>query len=102
MESIPVYLAFILVLSIFLGFELISKVPATLHTPLMSGANAISGITLVGALMAAGAAGGEGHSTIATALGVAAVVFATINVVGGYMVTDRMLGMFRKRGSEDR
>ncbi len=100
MESIPVYLAFILVLSIFLGFELISKVPATLHTPLMSGANAISGITLVGALMAAGAASDAGQTTVATVLGVAAVVFATINVVGGYMVTDRMLGMFRKRGGE--
>ena len=102
MESIPVYLAFILVLSIFLGFELISKVPATLHTPLMSGANAISGITLVGALMAAGAAVSVEHGTVATALGVAAVVFATINVVGGYLVTDRMLGMFRKRGADDR
>ena len=102
MESIPVYLAFILVLSIFLGFELISKVPATLHTPLMSGANAISGITLVGALMAAGAAVSVEHGTLATALGVAAVVFATINVVGGYLVTDRMLGMFRKRGADDR
>ncbi len=102
MESIPVYLAFILVLSIFLGFELISKVPATLHTPLMSGANAISGITLVGALMAAGAAVSVEHGTVATALGVAAVVFATINVVGGYMVTDRMLGMFRKRGDDNR
>ena len=100
MELIPVFLAFILVLSIFLGFELISKVPATLHTPLMSGANAISGITLVGALMAAGAAADAGQATIATVLGVAAVVFATINVVGGYMVTDRMLGMFKKRGGE--
>lgn len=101
MELIPVFLAFILVLSIFLGFELISKVPATLHTPLMSGANAISGITLVGALMAAGAAADAGQATVATVLGVAAVVFATINVVGGYMVTDRMLGMFRKRGAAD-
>ena len=100
MELVPVYLAFILVLSIFLGFELISKVPATLHTPLMSGANAISGITLVGALMAAGAAADAGQATVATVLGVAAVVFATINVVGGYMVTDRMLGMFKKRGGE--
>ena len=100
MELIPVFLAFILVLSIFLGFELISKVPATLHTPLMSGANAISGITLVGALMAAGAAAEAGQATVATVLGVAAVVFATINVVGGYMVTDRMLGMFRKRGGD--
>ena len=100
MELIPVFLAFILVLSIFLGFELISKVPATLHTPLMSGANAISGITLVGALMAAGAAADAGQATVATVLGVAAVVFATINVVGGYMVTARMLGMFKKRGGE--
>ena len=96
MELIPIYLAFILALSIFLGFELISKVPATLHTPLMSGANAISGITLVGALMAAGADGSESN-VWATILGVVAVGFATVNVVGGYMVTDRMLGMFRRR-----
>jgi len=95
-ELLPVYLAFILVLSIFLGFELISKVPATLHTPLMSGANAISGITIVGALLAAGSDAGPA----ATLLGSVAVVFATINVVGGYMVTDRMLGMFKKRKGE--
>lgn len=88
-----VFLTFILVLSIFLGFELISKVPATLHTPLMSGANAISGITLAGAFVGAGMAGGE----IGTWLGCAAVIFATINVVGGYMVTDRMLGMFKSK-----
>ncbi|NNE65613.1 MAG: NAD(P) transhydrogenase subunit alpha [Pyrinomonadaceae bacterium] len=88
-----VYPAFILILAIFLGFELISKVPATLHTPLMSGSNAISGITLIGALTAAGA-GGE---TLATILGAMAVGFATINVVGGYLVTDRMLGMFHKK-----
>lgn len=88
-----IFLAFILMLSIFLGFELISKVPATLHTPLMSGANAISGITIVGALLSAGSAQGE----MATWLGAAAVTFATVNVVGGYMVTDRMLGMFRKK-----
>ncbi|MCY3818281.1 MAG: NAD(P) transhydrogenase subunit alpha [Gammaproteobacteria bacterium] len=96
---IPIYLAFILALSIFLGFELISKVPATLHTPLMSGANAISGITLVGALMAAGADGPDGNP-LATILGVVAVGFATVNVVGGYMVTDRMLGMFRRRDDQ--
>ena len=95
MELIPVYLAFILVLSAFLGFELISKVPATLHTPLMSGANAISGITIVGALLAAGGGGDQ----LAAMLGLAAVFFATVNVVGGYLVTDRMLGMFRKRDS---
>ncbi|MCZ6709560.1 MAG: NAD(P) transhydrogenase subunit alpha [Gammaproteobacteria bacterium] len=88
-----VFLAFVLMLSIFLGFELISKVPATLHTPLMSGANAISGITLVGALMSAGA----GSSEIATILGSIAVTLATINVVGGYMVTNRMLAMFKKK-----
>ncbi|MFX3657951.1 MAG: NAD(P) transhydrogenase subunit alpha [bacterium] len=88
-----VLLGLVLMLSIFLGFELISKVPATLHTPLMSGANAISGITLVGALTSAGA----GHAGIATTLGVLATAFATINVVGGYLVTHRMLGMFKKK-----
>jgi len=88
-----VYLSFILILSVFLGFELIGKVPATLHTPLMSGANAISGITLVGALAGAGGAG----STLTIVLGTMAVVFATINVVGGYLVTDRMLAMFKKK-----
>lgn len=88
-----VFLAFILMLSIFLGFELINKVPATLHTPLMSGSNAISGITLVGALTSAGAE----HAVLATVLGTAAVAFATINVIGGYMVTDRMLAMFKKK-----
>jgi H+-translocating NAD(P) transhydrogenase subunit alpha len=88
-----VFLTFILVLSIFLGFELISKVPSSLHTPLMSGSNAISGITLVGALVSAG----EGNSLFTIALGTAAVAFATINVVGGYLVTDRMLAMFKKK-----
>lgn len=95
MTGDPVALIFIFALSIFLGFELISKVPSTLHTPLMSGSNAISGITIVGALVAT-ALGEDGMNT---ALGVAAVAFATINVVGGYLVTDRMLAMFkRKRG----
>ncbi len=88
-----VYPAFILILAIFLGFELINKVPATLHTPLMSGSNAISGITLVGALISAGT-GGEQFAII---LGTLAVTFATINVVGGYLVTDRMLAMFKKK-----
>ena len=88
-----VFLTFILVLAIFLGFELISKVPATLHTPLMSGANAISGITIVGALISAG----SDLNGWATWLGAAAVCFATINVVGGYLVTDRMLAMFKKK-----
>ena len=81
------------VLAVFLGLELITKVPATLHTPLMSGSNAISGITLIGALVSAG----TDHSTLTTALGVAAVALATINVVGGFLVTDRMLAMFRTR-----
>ncbi len=92
-----IFLAFILILSILLGFEIISKVPATLHTPLMSGSNAISGITMVGALVAAGAAG---DNTISIILGTAAVAFATINVIGGYLVTDRMLGMFKKKSTE--
>ena len=88
-----VFLAFILTLSILLGFELISKVPSTLHTPLMSGANAISGITLVGALLAAGSS----QTEMGIILGTAAVFFATINVVGGYLVTNRILAMFRKK-----
>ncbi|MAV72854.1 MAG: NAD(P) transhydrogenase subunit alpha [Halieaceae bacterium MED-G27] len=87
------YLLFILMLSIFLGFELINKVPATLHTPLMSGANAISGITVVGAIALAGTE----NTDLAHWLGVGAVTLASINVVGGYMVTDRMLGFFKKK-----
>ncbi len=86
-------LIFIFVLAVFLGVELISKVPSQLHTPLMSGSNAISGITVVGAMIAAGA----GSNLFGTALGFLAVVFATINVVGGYLVTDRMFGMFKKK-----
>ena len=87
------YLLFILMLSVFLGFELINKVPATLHTPLMSGANAISGITVVGAIALAG----NGNADMAQWLGAGAVALASINVVGGYMVTDRMLGFFKKK-----
>jgi NAD(P) transhydrogenase subunit alpha len=90
-----VFLTFILMLTIFLGFELINKVPSTLHTPLMSGANAISGICLVGALSLAGSGQNDLHKWLA----VVAVALATINVVGGYMVTDRMLSMFKKKGS---
>ena len=82
----------VFVLAAFVGFELITKVPPTLHTPLMSGSNAISGITIVGAIVAAGA----GAGTTATVLGVVALVMATVNVVGGFLVTDRMLEMFRK------
>jgi H+-translocating NAD(P) transhydrogenase subunit alpha len=81
-------------LSVFVGFELIQKVPATLHTPLMSGANAISGITVVGALALTG---NDSMSQYATYLGAFAVFLATINVVGGYLVTDRMLAMFKKK-----
>ena len=89
---------FIFVLAIFLGFELIAKVPATLHTPLMSGANAISGITLIGALLAVNLTGAGG--TFSRVSGVAAVVLATINVVGGYVVTHRMLKMFKRKDEE--
>ncbi len=89
----PVYLTFVFVLAIFLGFELISKVPSTLHTPLMSGSNAISGITLIGAIASLKC----DNLTFAAVLGTAAVAFATINVVGGYMVTNRMLEMFKKK-----
>ena len=83
----------IFVLAIFIGFEVITKVPPTLHTPLMSGANAISGITLIGAILSAGSE----HSAVTSYLGLAAVVFVTINVVGGFLVTNRMLKMFQRR-----
>ena len=88
-----VILLVIFVLAMFVGFEVITKVPTTLHTPLMSGSNAISGITIIGAMTVAG----MGATTLATILGVIAVVFAMINVVGGYLVTDRMLQMFRRK-----
>jgi NAD(P) transhydrogenase subunit alpha len=87
-------LFFVFVLSIFLGMELIAKVPSQLHSPLMSGSNAISGITIVGALISTGLDDG---STLTTILGFLALVLATINVVGGYLVTDRMLAMFKKK-----
>lgn len=80
-------------LATFLGFELIKRVPPTLHTPLMSGANAISGITVVGAIVVAG----SGHGWISTVLGFLAIVFAMINVAGGYTVTNRMLRMFKAK-----
>ncbi|MBI4594941.1 MAG: NAD(P) transhydrogenase subunit alpha [Candidatus Tectomicrobia bacterium] len=89
---------YILVLSTFVGFEVISKVPPLLHTPLMSGSNAISGITLIGSLIAAG----EGNSGFSVFLGMFAVIFATINVVGGFMVTDRMLEMFKREKPKER
>lgn len=83
----------VFVLAIFVGFEIITKVPPNLHTPLMSGSNAISGITLVGAIVSAG----SDSPLLATVLGVLAVIFATINVVGGFLVTNRMLSMFRRK-----
>tara|TARA_B100000579_G_scaffold226740_1_gene185697 strand:+ start:1329 stop:1601 length:273 start_codon:yes stop_codon:yes gene_type:complete len=86
-----ILLGFVLLLSIFLGLELISKVPSTLHTPLMSGANAISGIALVGALMLSS----SGQMQDVLAFG--AILFASINVFGGYLVTNRMLSMFKKK-----
>ncbi len=93
-----VILLVIFVLAMFVGFEVIAKVPTTLHTPLMSGSNALSGITIIGAMIVAG----MGATTLATILGVTAVVFAMINVVGGYVVTDRMLQMFKKRPEAER
>lgn len=83
----------VFVLAIFVGFEVITKVPPTLHTPLMSGSNAISGITIIGAILSAGSQ----HTTLTTTLGFIAVVFATINVVGGFLVTNRMLQMFKRK-----
>jgi len=82
----------VFVLAIFVGFEIITKVPPTLHTPLMSGSNAISGITLIGAVLSAGAK----QTQLTTILGLIAVILATINVVGGFLVTNRMLQMFRR------
>ncbi len=93
MNSLLFESLYILVLAGFLGFEVIRKVPPLLHTPLMSTTNAISGISLVGSLVAAG----SGQSTVSTVLGTIAVTAATINVVGGFMITDRMLKMFRRK-----
>ncbi|MCA9068964.1 MAG: NAD(P) transhydrogenase subunit alpha [Planctomycetaceae bacterium] len=102
-----VLLLTVFVLAVFVGFEIITKIPPTLHTPLMSGSNAISGITLIGALMILKQTGGADAKVLFTLstvkvgwaeiLGCLAVVFATMNVVGGFLVTHRMLGMFRKR-----
>lgn len=94
MENVDLLMqVYVFVLAVFVGFELITKVPPTLHTPLMSGSNAISGITLVGALISAG----SDNLTLGTILGTVAIIFATINVVGGFLVTDRMLKMFKKK-----
>lgn len=93
MNSVLLEALYILVLAGFVGFEVISRVPPLLHTPLMSTTNAISGISLVGSLVAAG----SGQSTVSTILGTIAVTAATINVVGGFLITDRMLKMFRRK-----
>jgi len=87
-------LIYILAMATFVGFELIAKVPPTLHTPLMSGSNAISGITIIGALLCCNELG---YTTLSKILGMIALVLATINVVGGYAITERMLKMFKKR-----
>jgi len=85
---------YVFALAVFVGFEIITKIPPTLHTPLMSGANAVSGITIVGALYCAQ----SGDANLANILGLLAIIFATINVVGGFLVTDRMLKMFKSKG----
>ena len=97
MEGELIFALWLFVLAIFVGFEIITKVPPLLHTPLMSGANAISGITLVGAVLV----GGVAVASSSSILGLVAVAMATMNVVGGFLVTDRMLRMF-KRNPEDR
>ncbi|MCH9649824.1 MAG: NAD(P) transhydrogenase subunit alpha [Deltaproteobacteria bacterium] len=84
---------YVFVLAMFVGFEIITKIPPTLHTPLMSGANAVSGVTIVGAIIAAQ----SGSTSISSLLGLAAIIFATVNVVGGFLVTDRMLKMFGQK-----
>lgn len=94
-------LVFVLILASFLGFELIAKVPAQLHTPLMSGSNAISGITIVGAILSLSGSFIVDGDVMTIILGTLSVFFATINVVGGYMVTDRMLSMFHGSKKED-
>ena len=97
--GIPLIIAmYIFVLALFVGFELITKVPPTLHTPLMSGANAISGITIIGAMVVVG----PKDTSAAVILGFAALILATINVIGGFMVTDRMLQMFRRKPGEEK
>ena len=98
MPELTVIELYVFVLAAFVGYQVISRVPPLLHTPLMSATNAISGISLVGSLVMAGA----DQSTFSTILGFIAVTAATINVVGGFMITDRMLRMFRRRGEEQR
>ena len=97
MEESFILIITIFVLAMFVGFEVITKVPPTLHTPLMSGSNAISGITIIGALISAAAE----NITLSTTLGMVAVALATVNVVGGFVVTDRMLKMFTSKRSKE-
>ena len=92
MDKITVIQAYVFLLAAFLGYQIISRVPPLLHTPLMAATNAISGISLVGSLVAAGGK----HGTVATILGTVAVICATSNVVGGFLITDRMLKMFQR------
>lgn len=96
MTETLVVLIVVFVLAMFVGFEVITKVPPTLHTPLMSGSNAISGIAIIGAILVSG----RGGTTLPAILGFIAVVFAMINVVGGFLVTDRMLEMFKRKPEE--
>ncbi len=93
MSDTLIFNAYIFFLAAFLGYEVITKVPALLHTPLMSATNAISGISLVGSIVVAG----SDHSSLSTILGTIAVIAATINVVGGFLITDRMLRMFKRK-----
>lgn len=93
MDNNLIQLLTIFALAMYVGFQIITKVPPTLHTPLMSGSNAISGITITGAILAAH----SGHQQAVTVMGFLAVVFAMINVVGGFVVTHRMLGMFKRK-----
>ena len=96
MNMDPMIILTIFILSVFVGFEVVSKVSTTLHTPLMSGANAIHGIILIGAILVATGA----ETTLETTLSIIAVVLATINLVGGFVVTDRMLEMFKRKGGK--
>ena len=97
MDALLVAQLTVLALAVFVGYEVVSKVPAMLHTPLMSGSNAIHGVVIIGGIIVCGAA----ESTLASVLGAIAVCFGTINVVGGFLVTDRMLQMFRRAGERE-
>ena len=97
--NVLIFLLLILVLAIFLGFEIISKVPSLLHTPLMSGTNAIHGIVVLGALLVLGDLPADAHWGV-RAIAFVALVFGTLNVIGGFLVTDRMLGMFKSKKKE--